>query len=313
MSAEPTLDVTSAASLAALAALPSQDPAFYAQEYNNRANVPDNIVHLARWAADSALVRAGVVTFFENLAYGEPDSPLAATETLDYFPASFADDDARPPLLVFLHGGYYRALDKRDHSFVASVPTRRGVSVAVVNYALCPTVTVETIVWQALQSVAWLYREADRLGHDRNRIFLAGHSVGGQLVAMLMAAIWPQVGADLPVDLIKGGMSISGLYDLEPLRRADFLQVDLNLTEREVARLSPAFMAPATRAPLITAVGELESSEYHRQNALIRAAWPDNVREDIPLPGRHHFNAMDDLTRDDTPLTRALLGMIAGI
>lgn len=314
MSAEPTLDLTAAPSLATLAALPSQDPAFYAQAYNNRANVPDNAVHMARWAADSALVRAGAVTYFEDLGYGEPDSPLVESETLDYFPAVLRDDvDAQPPLLVFLHGGYYRALDKRDHSFVASVPTRRGVSVAVVNYALCPAVTVEVIVHQALQAVAWLYREADRLGHDRNRIYLAGHSVGGHLVTMLMAALWPQFGADLPKDLIKGGLSISGLYDLEPLRRAAFLQVDLRLTDSAVARLSPAFMAPATRAPLITAVGELESSEYHRHNALIRAAWPDNVREDVPLPGRHHFTAMDDLARDDSALSRALLGMIAGV
>lgn len=187
------------------------------------------------------------------------------------------------------------------------------MSVAVVNYALCPAVTVQTIVWQVMQSVAWLYREAERLGHDRNRIFLAGHSVGGHLVTMLMAALWPQFGADLPADLIKGGLSISGIYDLEPLRRADFLQVDLQLTEADVGRLSPAFMVPATRAPLLTAVGETESSEYQRQNALIRAAWPDNARENIPLPGRHHFNAMDDLMRDDSALSRALLGMIAGV
>lgn len=312
MSAQPTLDATPAASLASLAALPSQDPAYYAQAYNNRANVPDNAVHMARWAADSALARAGMVTYFENLAYGDADSPLAETETLDYFPASLRDDDA-PPLLVFLHGGYFRALDKRDHSFVANVPTRRGVSVAVVNYALCPAVTVETIVWQVMQSVAWLYREAERLGHDRNRIFLAGHSVGGHLVTMLMAALWPTFGKDLPADLIKGGLSISGLYDLEPLRRADFLQTDLQLSEADVARLSPAFMVPATDAPLITAVGEFESSEYHRQHALIRAAWPGNARDDVALPGRHHFNAMDDLMRDDSQLSRALLGMIAGV
>ncbi|WP_137926135.1 alpha/beta hydrolase [Cupriavidus sp. 2SB] len=308
MSAEPTLDLTVAASLAALAALPSQDPAFYAQAYDNRANVPDNAVHMARWAADSALVRAGAVTYFEDLAYGD-----AASETLDYFPANSLDDDHPPPLLVFVHGGYFRALDKRDHSFVANVPTRRGVSVAVVNYALCPAVSVETIVGQVLQSVAWLYREAERLGHDRRRIFVAGHSVGGHLVAMLMAARWPDVGADLPVDLIKGGLSISGLYDMEPLRRTGFLQSDLQLTEAAVARLSPAYMTPATGAPLITAVGELESSEYHRHNALIRAAWPDNAREDIALPGKHHFTAMDDLMRDDSVLTRALLGMIAGV
>ncbi|TXI86884.1 MULTISPECIES: alpha/beta hydrolase [unclassified Cupriavidus] len=307
MSAHPTL-----ASLATLAELPSQDPDFYAQAYNNRELVPDHPEHLARWAADSALVRARV-TFREGLAYGNPDSPLRDAETLDYFPAVTSVDFARPPLLVFIHGGYFRALDKSDHSFVATTLTRKGVSVAVVNYALCPDVTVEVIVREVLQGVAWLYRQADALGHDRNRIYLAGHSVGGHLVAMLMTALWPQFGADLPADLVKGGLSISGLYDLEPLRRAAFLQTDLRLTTRDVARLSPAFLRPATDAPLITAVGELESSEYHRQNALIRAAWPDNAREDIPLPGRHHFNVMDDLAHDGTPLLRAVLAMIGEV
>lgn len=304
MSAHPTL--------AALAELPSQDPDFYAHAYNNRALVPDHPEHMARWAADFALVRARV-TFREGLGYGDPESLHADAETLDYFPAVTSVDFARPPLLVFIHGGYFRALDKRDHSFVATTLTRKGVSVAIVNYSLCPGVTVETIVRQVLQSVAWLYRQADALGHDRDRIHVAGHSVGGHLVTMMMAALWPQYGADLPADLIKGGLSISGLYDLEPLRRAAFLQTDLKLTDGDVARLSPAYLQPATKAPLITAVGERESSEYHRQNALIRAAWSGNVREDVPLPGRHHFNVMDDLARDGTPLLRAVLAMVGAV
>ncbi len=169
------------------------------------------------------------------------------------------------------------------------------------NYSLCPSVTVPAIVRQVVGSVAWLYRQSERLGHDHSRIFVAGHSVGGHLVAMLMAALWPQVGPDLPDDLVKGGLSISGLYDLEPLRRADFLQRDLRLSEADVARLSPAYMQPASNAPLVTAVGELEAAEYHRQNALIRAAWPANAAQDVPLPGRHHFNVMDDLA---TPTAR---------
>jgi arylformamidase len=292
-------------SLASLAELPSQDPAFYEREYNNRARVPDNAEHMARWAALSAQVRArGSV--LEGLSYAEPGSPLAADEELDYFPASGPNS----PLLVFVHGGYFRALDKRDHSFVASELPRLGVSVALLNYSLCPAVTVETIVRQVLQATAWLYRQSEVLGHERSRIFAAGHSVGGHLAAMLMAALWPQVGEDLPHDLVKGGLSVSGLYDLEPLRRAEFLQRDLKLSEADVARLSPAFMQPATAAPLVTAVGELEAAEYHRQNALIRTAWPANAAEDVPLPGRHHFNVMDDLVKPDSALLRAVLRLV---
>lgn len=298
--------------LARLASLPSQDPSFYDREYNNRANVPDNPAHLARWAQWSAQVRARG-HFLADLSYAGAGSRHASGQTLDYFPARRANG-ALPPLLVFVHGGYYRALDKHDHSFVASALPALGVSVAVVNYTLVPAATVPEIVRQVLRSVAWLYRQSDRLGHDAQRLFVAGHSVGGHLVAMLMAARWPQFGADLPAGLIRGGLSVSGLYDLEPLRRAAFLQCDLQLSEADVARLSPAYMAPAGDAPLAIAVGELEAAEYHRQHALIRAAWPAKVAHpaasDLVLPGCHHFNVLDSLASADGALTRAVLRLM---
>ncbi|MGX6566198.1 alpha/beta hydrolase [Cupriavidus necator] len=304
--------MTDQASLARLASLPSQDPGFYDREYNNRANVPDNAVHMARWAQWSAGVRARGA-YLADLSYAGEDSRHAQDETLDYFPAQRANG-ALPPLLVFVHGGYYRALDKHDHSFVASALPALGVSVAVVNYTLVPAVTVPEIVRQVLRSVVWLYRQADRLGHDPDKLFLAGHSVGGHLVAMLMAARWPQLGAELPADLVKGGLSVSGLYDMEPLRRAAFLQRDLRFSEDDVARLSPAYMPPASGAPLAIAVGELEAAEYHRQHALIRAAWPAKVAHpaasDLVLPDCHHFNVLDGFASPDGALTRAVLRLM---
>jgi arylformamidase len=304
--------MTNQASLARLASLPSQDPGFYDREYNNRANVPDNPVHMARWAQWSAAVRERG-RYLADLSYAGEDSRHPQGETLDYFPAQRANG-ALPPLLVFVHGGYYRALDKHDHSFVASVLPALGVSVAVVNYTLVPAVTVPEIVRQVLRSVAWLYRQADQLGHDPDRLFVAGHSVGGHLAAMLMAARWPLLGADLPADLVKGGLSVSGLYDMEPLRRAAFLQCDLRFSEDDVARLSPAFMPPASGAPLALAVGALEAAEYHRQHALMRAAWPANVAHpaasDMVLPDCHHFNVLDSLASADGVLTGAVLRLI---
>lgn len=301
-------------SLASLARLPSQDPAFYAREYNNRANVPDNAAHMAHWAALSRQVRmrAG---WLEDLSYaGAEPGPHAVDERLDYFPAEPGAADGPPPLLVFLHGGYWRALDKRDHSLVANALPHCGVSVAVINYSLCPAVTVETIVLQAVRSVAWLYRESGRLGHDKSRIFVGGHSVGGHMAAMMLTTLWPRVGSDLPADLVKGVVSVSGLHDLEPLRRADFLQVDLKLSEGDVDRLSPAFLPPATDAPLVTAVGGLEPGEYHRQTDLLRAGWPANAQAPgaahVPMPDRHHFNVMHDFADSDSPLLLAVRRMI---
>ncbi|MGT2506153.1 alpha/beta hydrolase [Cupriavidus basilensis] len=302
-------------SFASLAHLPSQDPAFFDVQYNNRARVPDNAIHMARWAALSRQVRERG-GWLEDLSYadGEP-GPYREDERLDYFPAEpGAVAGQAPPLLVFLHGGYWRALDKRDHSLVAGALPRCGVSVAVVNYSLCPAVTVETILLQAVRSVAWLYRAADRLGHDGSRIFVAGHSVGGHMAAMMLTTLWPRVGSDLPADLVKGVVSVSGLHDLEPLRRAAFLQIDLKLSESDVARLSPAFLPPATDAPLVTAVGGLEPEEYQRQTDLLRAGWAANAAAPgaahVPMPGRHHFNVMDDFAETDSALLRAVLRMM---
>ena len=302
-------------SLASLAQLPSQDPAYFAVQYNNRARVPDNVVHMARWAQMSRQVRerAG---WLEDLSYaGAEPGPHDADERLDYFPAEpGAVAGQAPPLLVFLHGGYWHALDKRDHSLVANALPHCGVSVAVTNYSLCPAVSVETILLQAVRSVAWLYREADRLGHDKSRIFVAGHSVGGHMAALMLTTLWQRVGSDLPADLVKGVVSVSGLHDLEPLRRADFLQVDLKLSEGDVDRLSPAFLPPATDAPLVTAVGGLEPEEYHRQTDLLRVGWPANAAAPgsahVPMPGRHHFNVMDDFADRDSPLLLAVRRMM---
>ncbi|WP_420993675.1 alpha/beta hydrolase [Cupriavidus sp. 30B13] len=300
-------------SLASLARLPSQDPAFFDREYNNRALVPDHPADIARWAELSRQVRERT-GWLEDLSYADAvPGPHADAERLDYFPADADPEGSAPPLLVFLHGGYWRALDKRDHSLVANALPGCGVSVAVVDYALAPAVTVAAILLQAVRSVAWLYRQSERLGHDRARIFVAGHSVGGNMAAMMLATHWPGLAGDLPAGLVKGAVSVSGLHELEPLRRAPFL-ADLRLTEQDVARMSPARLLPATAAPLVTAVGELESGEYHRQTALLRAAWPANVSvpgaAHVPMPGRHHFSVVDAFAERDGALLRAVRRMI---
>jgi arylformamidase len=272
---------------------------FCEREYNARASIPEHPQIFARWAEQSAAVRrlrACVI----DLNYGETTG-----ERLDLFPAS--RDGA--PLLVYIHGGYWRSLDKSDFAWIAPPFVNHGVSVALLNYGLAPATPMEEIVRQMLRAHAWLYRNGDRLGFDPNRICLVGHSAGAHLTAMMMAAIWPAFGADLPADLVKGGLAISGIYDLEPLRHAPFIRADLGLDAKRARLLSPVHMPPATGRPLYTAVGALESGEFRRQTALIGKAWPRNLVREIPMPGLHHLNVVEELANLASPLFDAALQM----
>jgi arylformamidase len=275
-------------------------PEFCEREYNARAAIPEHPQIFARWAEQSAATRR-LRACLMDLAYGE-----TAGERLDLFPAR--RDGA--PLLVFIHGGYWRSLDKSDFSWIAPPFVNHGVSVALVNYGLAPKTPIEEIVRQMLRAHAWLYRNADRFDFDPNRIYTAGHSAGAHLTVMMMAALWPQFAADLPADLVKGGLGVSGIYDLEPLVHAQFLRADLQLTVTRARLLSPVHMPPATGRPLYTAVGALESGEFRRQTALIGKAWRRNLARELPMPNLHHLNVIDELANPASMLFDAALEMI---
>ncbi len=263
------------------------DPAWLDAQYNNRARVPEAMAILARWAQASALAREGSPGKRLDLRYG--DGP---NETLDVFPA------ARPgaPVLFFIHGGYWRALDKSDLSFVAPSFVADGATVVVPNYALCPSVTVEDIALQMARALAWTWRHAADFGGDASRLAVAGHSAGGHLAAMLLACRWKLVGEDLPLAPLSGALAISGLYDLEPVRLTPFLQGDLRLTPSQVARLSPAFFPRPKGGKLFAAVGGDESDEFLRHNQLIRDQWgPTAVPVCETISGSNHFTVLESL------------------
>lgn len=277
-------------------AAPQYDPAWLERMYNNRAAVPDHMAYLERWAAESARVRASQGCELD-CAYG--DGP---NETLDVFTAHRPQGGAAP-VLVFIHGGYWRSLDKADHSFVAPAFTQAGMCVVVVNYALCPgapdaPVTVTRIGRQMEQAVAWVARHIAQHGGDPRRITVVGHSAGGQLAALLLTSVWPLVGADLPDGLVRNALSISGLHDLEPLMHTPFLQADLRLTDQQVLLDSPARLLAPEGGQLHCVVGGEESEEYLRQNGLVQQAWGTHA---VPrcqvLAGLNHFSILDTLAR----------------
>lgn len=264
------------------------------REYNNRELVPDHGEYFARWKADSERAR-GTMACKLDLHYGD-----GSGETVDLFPARKGDGTC----MMFIHGGYWRALDKADFSFLAPAWVDSGVSLAVVNYDLCPKVTIEEIVRQMLRASRWLWLHAEDYGMDQDRLYVSGHSAGGHLTAMMMAAVFPAFDKRLPKDLFKGGLAISGIYDMRPLIGIDFLQPDLRLDDESAWRLSPAYLPPATRAPVMTSVGGAESSEFRRQNALLGQRWKGAFAGDIGMPGKNHFSVVDGLADQASPLFR---------
>lgn len=278
----------------------ARDPAWYDAQYNNRARIPEHPAILQRWAETSAAAYAACEARLD-LPYGSGPG-----EKLDLFPA------ARPgaPVLVYIHGGYWRALGKRDQAFVAPPFVQAGAMVVLLDYALCPQVSIEHIVMQTVRALVWVHRNARAHGGDPRRIVVAGHSAGGHLAAMLLACRWPQVERGLPRRLVASALSISGVYELEPLRHAPFLAADIGLDAASAARLSPALM-PAPPGPLAAVVGGEESEEFLRQNALIRERWG---RASVPvcetLPDGNHMNVLHDLADPAARLHHIALGLL---
>jgi arylformamidase len=268
------------------------DPDWLDHQYNNRARIPEHPLIFERWERASALAREGLSPDID-VAYGKGRS-----ETLDVF----APETPGAPVLVFIHGGWWRALDKRDLSFIAPSFVRAGAMVVIPNYALCPAISIEGIALQMARALAWTWRNAVHYGGDPQRIVVAGHSAGAHLAAMLMCCDWRSMGRQLPARLVDRGLAISGVYDLEPLRQTPFLQADLRLTPQAVERLSPAYF-PAPGGTLYAVVGGHESEEFLRQNDLIRDTWgPKTVPVCETIDGAHHLNVLHELVDPEAHL-----------
>jgi arylformamidase len=260
--------------------------------YNNRALVPDHARYFTRWTEGSSQVRQNQDCAID-LPYGQ-----SAGEKLDVFSAVGKQYSTRSgaPVLVFIHGGYWRSLDKSDHSFLAPALTAAGACVVVPNYDLCPAVSIPGITLQMVKALAWTYRHVAEFGGNPNRITVVGHSAGGHLAAMLLACQWKRWEADLPTDLVKNALSISGLFELESIRHTPFVKDDLRLTPEQVLQASPAWLPAPRHGQLYSVAGALESAEFLRHNKLIQTAWGKKV---VPvseaLPGLNHFSIVDAL------------------
>jgi arylformamidase len=280
--------------------VPKRDAAWYESQYRNRLAVPDHPRIFAHWEAASEEARR-MSGFRSDLRYGPHE-----LQTLDLYPAQ---GECRGALL-FLHGGYWMALDKREHGFVALELTRHGAAVLVANYALCPAVPIDEIVGQVLEAGAWLYRNASDLRVPRGNIYISGHSAGGHLTAMALATHWPQFGSDLPARLFSAGLSISGVYDLRDLVNVPSVNASVRLDPSSARRLSPMFVPPASDAPLYLAVGGEELPPFVRQQEQFGREWISVVAENEVLPGENHYSILLQLLDPASRLFRSAARMM---
>lgn len=274
------------------------------RQLNLRARWQEHPEYFARWAADSAALRRRLAGE-TDLAFGP-----SAGERLDLFVPSGA---AAPPLMAFVHGGYWQALDKSDFTYLAPAFLEAGIAYASLNYDLAPHASIEEIVRQVRAALAWLYREGAAHGIDPGRLYVSGHSAGGHLVGMALATDWPVLDPTLPADLVKGGVSVSGVYDLEAIRLS-YHQKLVQLDPAMARRMSPLFNLPKAAGPLVAAVGSEETDEFHRQQAEFLTAWQGAGLEArvVGLPERNHFSAIDALGEPGHPLFAAAKALCLG-
>lgn len=227
-----------------------------------------------------------------DIAYG-----TGPKETVDVL---YPSGVARPPLWIFIHGGYWQATDKSYVWHRAAAMLRNGYAVAMPNYGLCPTVTLSQIAEQVRACIHFLHRDADALGVDAGRFHVAGKSAGAHLSA------WVVTQPDLA--FIRSSLVVSGILDLEPVSLLPMGRTCGVTSREQVDSLSPLRLAlnPGTRVGI--AVGTLESTEFRRQAAELAQRWGGSLLE---LEGRHHFNADDDLHHGGVLLDLAL-GLVRG-
>jgi arylformamidase len=264
----------------------------------------------ARWPQDAATVveswaKAGEATL--ALPGWRCDVPYGPgpRQTLDILVPP-RKDARRAPLFAFIHGGYWQMLEKKHVRGLAGAFAARGIAFATIEYALCPDVSVEAIARQIQAAFAYLWREAPRLGCDPQRIHVGGHSAGGHLATMLCTM------ADLPVRPA-GCFSVSGVYDLAPLRRS-YQQPVLRLSAREVAANSPLSLRPLPGTPVRVTVGSDELGAFLGQQADLVANWRGAGAkvEVVPATGLNHFTIVEKVADFRHPIGKAALAMIGG-
>jgi arylformamidase len=269
-------------------------------QYLPRLTVPNVEEYFESSAKRSARVRKKIGCELD-IAYGD-----TLGQKLDVFPAI----EKGAPVHIFIHGGYWRSLDKHFYSHVAGPMVAAGATVVTVNYDLCPQVRISDISEQMKCAVAWVYKNAAKFNGNRRKIYVSGHSAGGHLTGMLVATDWAKE-TGLPNNVIKGSAPLSGLFDIEPHRHSQ-LQPDIRLTAKEAKAQSPMYLPAVVKSPVIVAVGGGEPDLFHWQSLeyAARLRLQGIKAEYVSMGNDNHFDITDRLGNARDPLTKALIAQM---
>ena len=270
----------------------------YEVEYNNRALVPENPALMAGWARDAAAYREMHAP--RVISYGS-----GPRQSIDFF-AGESQDKGYAPLVVFIHGGYWQALDGSSFSHMARGLNAHGISVAVPTYDLCPQVSVAEITEEMRRAMRELAKLSERL-------VISGHSAGGHLAACMLATDWQAYDAALPANLVSAAYAISGLFDLPPLVETSINKA-LGFDQAAAKAASPLFWKPPSHGSLDAVVGELESAEYHRQSRSIVDLWGKSglATRFGTVASANHFTAIAPLADPASSMTLRLKELAGG-
>ena len=271
------------------------DRAALDRQYDNAAKVDAKMLkaHRARWVEQSERARETFPCVLD-VSYGR-----AAGERLDIFGQRSAD---LKPVQIYIHGGYWISNDKKDCSYVAFGFVGAGFLTVVINYDLIPSVAMAEQVRQSRAAVAWVHAHIREYGGDPEQIYVTGHSAGGHLSVSLLTD------PDIVPGRIKGVTSLSGLYDLEPVRLS-FVNEKLGLSELDVAALSPLQLKPRETSPrLLMTMGAREGDEYIRQHNDLAAAWRPAIPHLVApiIPDTDHFAMRATLDDPDSDICRLI-------
>ena len=271
------------------------------QQYNVARSRVDLEMLMRDWENRSEVYRISS-NVEVDCQYGENEREL-----LDIFHGSTDTG----PILVFLHGGYWQRGEKSIYSLLAKPFGAAGINVIVVGYPLCPVVTMSEIFNSIQRAIIWLWENAEHYGLDSRRINLCGHSAGGHLATMALTTNWAALAENVPDDIIKSAIPISGLYQLAPLRHTT-IAGPLGLDDDETNNLSPASLQPVKNIPVLVALGGDETDEFHRQADHLVSNWS---RCGITLEkhiedGADHFDIINRLADERSEIFQRILGWL---